>query len=87
MHKVFIQKMKAMTSKTDWIDELDNSEDDQTFFQRLTSAIYKSRNGGSYWWPVLMAMVEDDELTDIESGPMNATDAKNLTSKRCKRDE
>ena len=90
MHKVFIQKMKAMTSKTDWIDELDNSEDDQTFFQYIQSSIYESKLGAEYWWPTIIAMVQDDKRTPEESvNPQSYTSgaANKMTKKRVKREE
>ncbi len=91
MPKVFIQKMKAMNSKYDWIDELSSevNEDDLTYFQMLTTAIYKSRQGSYYWWQKLIAEVEDDERTEEESiNPQSYTQgaANRMTKKRIKRD-
>jgi hypothetical protein len=65
----------------DWIDELDNKEDDLTNYQLLQRAIYQSRMGFAYWWPRIIAMVEDDAYSS-ESGLINATDSKEETMRK-----
>lgn len=89
MQKVFIQKMKAMSS-TDWIDELDNQEDAETFFQSWKKAVGVSRycyeNGFHDACLYYLAKVQDDEMT-TERGIFSATDAKQETKKRTDRDD
>jgi hypothetical protein len=91
MLKVFIQNQKQTNlhrmANLDWIDELDNKDDDLTNYQLLQRAIYQSRMGFAYWWPRIIAMVEDDKKTEYETGPLSATDSKNLTKKRTERDQ
>lgn len=44
----------------DWIDEIDNEEDYQTFYEQLKKGIYNSRLGWNYWRDRIIYMVEDD---------------------------
>lgn len=65
MRRVFIQRTKPSTM-SDWIDELENTQDDQTYYDRLMRGIYNSRMGRDYWWGVLIAKVEDDAFSADE---------------------
>lgn len=76
---------------SDWIDELENSEDDKTYAQIVISKIYKTvqmkEHGWAEAWAWLQGVLDDNAYTEEHSGPLSATDSKKLTEKRVKRDE
>ena len=82
--------MKQMSSKTDWIDELEESDDNETLFQEFISKLYKTtimkEMGWAAAWFWIMSKLDDAEYTEEHSGPLSATDSKRLTDKRVKRE-
>lgn len=73
-------------ANADWIDELDNKDDDLTYFEQLMKAMYRSRQGRNYWWPIILSKVEDDEMTALDNHMGSSSDANTLTKDRLKRE-
>ena len=74
-----------------WIDEFANGEDDKTLFEEFMSGFYKSRHfkqfGWSHTWYWIKGIMKDAEYIADDSGSYSATDSKELTKKRVKRDD
>jgi len=76
---------------TDWIDELDSDQDDKQRESMIISKLYKTWHykqfGIESAWYWLEGVLDEHAYTDEHSGPLSATDSKNLTKKRSERDD
>ena len=78
---------------SDWIDRLDDesNEDNQTKYQEMLAALFKSRTyiqyGWAHAWDWVINHVLDDEAEETVQSGLSATEAKRMLENRLKREK